>query len=808
MEHLLTASQSGAGFMPHGMCYLWTPKLLWLHVVSDGLVALAYFAIPPALVYLVVVARRELRAGGPLGLKGLPHDWMFLAFGVFIVACGTTHLLAVVTVWKPIYWISGSAKAVTAMASVATAIALPPLLPRALDLIRAARENERHRLELERAHTQMRALNRDLRETHRQKSSQFANVSHELRTPLTLILGPVERLLTSGGLRESERLQVETIRRNAVHLLAQVEDLLSAALAEDGAERLEPADADLSSLVRSAAAHFEALADQRNVSLEVRVPPSTPCRVDAPKMERVVLNLLSNAFKFGAPSGTVRVTLEQTDDDDGSDPSSWLRVTVEDDGPGIPPDERERIFERFYQIGAEAPRLHAGTGLGLFITRSFVRTHGGRMEVGDSTLGGARFTAVIPAVPAEKAESPGAVPAAGAAVGPLTAAARTLSVSGRPDGRPREWSPGDERPRVLVVEDNAEMRAHLIQILEADFSCAGVGDGEEALALLEDGVPSLVVTDLMMPGMGGEAFVRRLRALPGTRDVPVLVLTARADPALPAQILSSGVQDFLTKPLRSDELLARARNLVNESHARSVLVAALGGQTGDLPGLSRELARRTSQLEQAIGDKETLLRELHHRVKGNLQTVASLLSLQLRSVEDGAARAAIEDSRSRIRAIALLHERLYRAGAYDRVEMGSYLTSLVSDLRNALIGAGRVIDLDVRAADLDLDVERALACGLVAHELIANALEHGVAGPDASAYIGVSLDTWGDDVVLTVQDRGPGLSGSPGAPGLGLDLVRALARQLRGRVQFEQADGLRCELRFPLVPPRRHAEAG
>ena len=130
-------------FMPHGICYLWKPELVWLHVVSDLVIALAYFAIPPALVYLVVRARREARALGiPGPARGLPYEWVYFAFGLFIIACGTTHVMGVVNVWQPSYWLSGGVKVVTAFASVATAIALPPLVPRAIALFREARISE------------------------------------------------------------------------------------------------------------------------------------------------------------------------------------------------------------------------------------------------------------------------------------------------------------------------------------------------------------------------------------------------------------------------------------------------------------------------------------------------------------------------------------------------------------------------------------------------------------------------------------------------------------------------------------------
>ncbi|HEX9886157.1 MAG TPA: sensor histidine kinase, partial [Longimicrobiales bacterium] len=207
-----------------------------------------------------------------------------------------------------------------------------------------------------------------------------------------------------------------------------------------------------------------------------------------------------------------------------------------------------------------------------------------------------------------------------------------------------------------------------------------------------------------------------------------------------------------------------------------------------------------------VQERETLLQELHHRVKGNLQTVASLLSLQLRSLDDEAAREALEDSRSRIRAIALLHDRLYQAGNLAGVEMGGYLNGLAAEVKRAFTGRGAAVTIDVRADVVHLDVERAVACGLVAHELTMNALEHG-ASPDGIAAVTLSLTRWRGEAILTVEDRGRGMPETSRAGGLGLELVQALSGQLRGALDMENRPGLRCQLRFPLEPHGSEMEA-
>ncbi len=232
-------------FMPHGHCYLWNPGLVWTHVISDSLIAAAYLAISLTLVYLVHQARREI-----------PFERMFLAFGLFIIACGGTHVMEVVTLWTPLYWISGLVKAITAAASVGTAILLPPLVPKALRLLHAARASEERKLQLER-------VNRELEALHEAQRQFFANVSHELRTPLALVLGPTEKLLSAGDLSGPQRHDLEVVERNARTLLKHVNDLLDLSRLEAGRMGVGYAAVDLAQLVRFTADHFDALAAER-----------------------------------------------------------------------------------------------------------------------------------------------------------------------------------------------------------------------------------------------------------------------------------------------------------------------------------------------------------------------------------------------------------------------------------------------------------------------------------------------------------------------------------------------------------------
>ncbi len=201
---------SSGSFMPHIHCYLDNPRVVWLHVLSDFFIGASYVGISSALAYLVYKARKDI-----------PFQWMFLGFGLFIISCGGTHFMEIVTVWNPLYWLAGDIKLVTAVASVGTALALPPLLPKIFSLIETAKASEQRKRDLEKAHAEMEKLNQQLRELDDLKSQFFANVSHELRTPLALILGPVQNLLGQ-NLTIEQRQNLQVINRNGLILLKRL----------------------------------------------------------------------------------------------------------------------------------------------------------------------------------------------------------------------------------------------------------------------------------------------------------------------------------------------------------------------------------------------------------------------------------------------------------------------------------------------------------------------------------------------------------------------------------------------------------
>jgi signal transduction histidine kinase len=423
--------------------------------------------------------------------------------------------------------------------------------------LRAANEAlERREAELTRLYDQLHRLDAA-------KTAFFANVSHELRTPLALILGPIEALLAGRTpLADGDRRALEVVRRNAQGLLAQVGDLLDIARIESGVAAPHYAAVDLAELVRTTASHFEVLAVTRGIGYEVDVPADLPAELDAAQIGRVLLNLLGNAFKFVPDGGRVACVVRAH--------AGHATVTVADTGPGVPAEARSRIFERFYRVESSEGRRAGGTGLGLAIARDFVALHHGTITAGEAAGGGALFTVVLPL-----SAPPGTV------LGEATALAAALAPAAvdraRPGGTPitAVGAGPAGAPSILIVEDNPELNQFLAETFAADYHVERAFDGAEGLAKAQASRPDVILTDLMMPGLTGDRMIRELRREAELADVPIIVLSARADEALRIDLLRDGAQDYVTKPCAREEVLARVRTFVELQRRQRALESAL-----------------------------------------------------------------------------------------------------------------------------------------------------------------------------------------------------------------------------------------
>lgn len=386
------------------------------------------------------------------------------------------------------------------------------------------------------------------------KTQFFSNVSHELRTPLTLILGPVERMLAGSTLSQTQRHELEVMERNARFLYRHVCDLLDVAKLEAKRMSVQYASVDLAHLVRLSASFFESVAANRNIAYHIMTPEQLPAQLDGEKIQRILLNLLSNAFKFVPDDGTVGLILSAQD--------KTAVIEVSDNGPGVPTDMKQAIFERFRQVDGRSARQHGGTGLGLAIVKEFVSLHGGEVTCADAPGGGTLFRVTMPLQAPEGA----IVSEGGITVDHILehqivdelyqehAASRST-----PDIADMADKPA---ALILVVEDNPDMNAYLVSVLSEKYRVVSAFNGEEGLHKASEFAPDLILSDLMMPGMSGDQMVLALRRRADMADIPIILLTAREDETLRINLLQAGVQEYLTKPCSAKEVLARVEGLL------------------------------------------------------------------------------------------------------------------------------------------------------------------------------------------------------------------------------------------------------
>ena len=337
-------------------------------------------------------------------------------------------------------------------------------------------EKKRAESEIARKNEELRHLLDRVRELDRLKSDFFANVSHELRTPLALIHGPAQSILSSGNnLTDLQRHDLAVIQRNATTLLKHVNDLLDLSKLDAGRHAVEYARVDLARQVRAGAAHFDALAPQRSLSYVITAPDTLQAEVDPDKFDRILLNLLSNAFKFTPAGGRIRCCLEAIGPD-------RVLLSVQDSGPGVKPEMRATIFERFRQGQTGTTREFGGTGLGLAIAKDFADLHGGSISVSNAPGSGALFQVELPRYAPEGTYvcKAGSAPSSGAVPGFREAVEDFARQDVAEEKSVEEEAPG--RPRIMVVEDNAEMRRFITRILGDEYHIIPAADGEEAVA--------------------------------------------------------------------------------------------------------------------------------------------------------------------------------------------------------------------------------------------------------------------------------------------------------------------------------------
>ncbi|WP_229069472.1 SpoIIE family protein phosphatase [Actinoplanes sp. DH11] len=401
------------------------------------------------------------------------------------------------------------------------------------------------------------------------KTNFFSNVSHEFRTPLTLILGPLEDLLGDPALDPAVADRLRPLQRNAMRLLKLVNTVLDFARLESGRLRAVFRPTDLAGLTARLAGTFRAATERAGLELVVDAPPlDAPVHVDQESWEKIVFNLLSNAVKF-TREGRVEVGVGAVD--------GYAELTVRDTGVGIPAAEQALLFDRFHRVVGAWARSHEGTGIGLALIRELAELHGGSVAVRSEAGRGSEFTVRIPFgtahLPADRVTDEPAPPEEPESR--LWVDEATWWAGDGPDLPEPARQPGGGR--ILLADDNADLRQHVARLLGPHWTVVTAKDGQDALTLAREHAFDLVLTDVMMPVLDGFALIAALRADERTRDVPIVVLSARAGEEAAVEGLAAGADDYLVKPFSTRELLARVRANLELGKLRREIVNRLRG---------------------------------------------------------------------------------------------------------------------------------------------------------------------------------------------------------------------------------------
>jgi len=587
-------------FIPHGHCYLWQPGLVWLHILSDACIAFAYYSIPFTLVYFV-----QKR-------KDLPFNWIFLLFGAFIIACGTTHLMEIWTLWYPTYWLSGTLKAVTALISLYTALELMPLVPKLLALpspaqLEAANQELRSQIiERERAESQIRILNAQLEQrvtertaeletanklkdellvraqaaraeaetANRMKDNFLAIISHELRTPLNPILGWCKLLI--GRKFDQTRIDsaLATIERNARLQVQLIDDLLDVSSILQGKLSLNVSPVNLAAVIAAALETIRLAAEAKSIQMVTRLDANVgEVEGDPTRLQQVMWNLLSNAIKFTPQGGRVEISLQRVEEGVES------RRAREQGSRGA-----ERAFGELnseFQIPnseflSYAQIQVADTGKGIsadFIPYIFDYF---RQESSATTrkFGGLGLGLAIVRNIVEMHGGNVAVASLGEGQGstftvkfPLLGKATDVEVAREfptPDavihGRTTYCAPVATPlagVRVLVVDDEADSRDYVTFVLEeAGATVTAVSSAFAALEVFTSQI-NILVSDIGMPGIDGYMLMQKIRALSLEQGgkIPAIALTAYAGEFDRQKALVAGFQKHISKPVEPEQLI-------------------------------------------------------------------------------------------------------------------------------------------------------------------------------------------------------------------------------------------------------------
>ena len=535
-----------------------------------------------------------------------------------------------------------------------------------------------------RAYEEERRRAEALAEIDRAKTAFFSNVSHEFRTPLALMLAPLEDALADPQrpLPLEQRGRLETAHRNSLRLLKLVNTLLDFSRIEAGRVEARYEATDLARLTAELASNFRSAMDRAGLRFVVNCPPlPAPVHVDRDMWEKIVLNLLSNAFKFTF-DGEIAVTLGHA--------GECVELAVRDTGTGIAPEEISHLFERFYRAKGVRARTHEGTGIGLALVQELVRLHGGTVRVESVPGEGSTFTVSIPAAGPHAPQltlgtlastSLGASPFVEEALRWLPSAdlerSREPDISTASALLPPEAAHAHDGAapggRILLADDNADMRDYVGRLLREHWTVEAVADGRAALEAARRHVPDLVLSDVMMPGLDGFELLRALRADPRTSTVPVILLSARAGEEARVEGLQAGADDYVVKPFTARELIARLHTHLTLARMRHEA--------------ARQAEAARTEAEAASSAKDVFLATLSHELRQPLGSILGWMRLLQRDDVDAPGRGHI----------------------FERLERSVHsLTRLIDDLLDVSSIVTGKMRLNLQPLDLRQPIETAL----------------------------------------------------------------------------------------------------
>ncbi|MGE5625608.1 MAG: ATP-binding protein [Bacillota bacterium] len=660
------------------------------------------------------------------------------------------------------------------------------------------REVVKRSLELAEANSDLREANVKLGELDAAKTVFFSNISHEFRTPLTLLLGPLEDVLARppASLPEGLRENLKLAHDNAQRLLKLVNALLDFSRLEAGRVRATYMPTDLARRTQDLAGFFHSMADKAGLHLSVDCPPtSEPAYVDTEMWEKIVLNLLSNAFKYTL-EGDIGVRLREE--------GACFVLEVEDTGTGIPADQLPRVFERFYRVQGAQSRSHEGSGIGLSLVQELVKLHGGTVSVASKPGHGTTFTVCIPKGAAHLPSDALGAPAA-PGVRQVSDFAREVErwLPARSDAVvPEPAATTPSRGCVLLADDNAELRTYVSQMLKPYYQVELAVDGEEALLRALESPPDLVLSDVMMPRRDGFGLLRALREDPRTRNVPIILLSARAGEEASIEGLDAGADDYLIKPFPARELLARVRTHLELARTR------------------RQWAR---ELEQINRELEAFSTSVSHDLRGPLRSIsgfAALLEEEYGEKLDDTGRKYLDYVIGSTRRMAELVEDLLKLARVTRAPLHRRAVDLTA-LAQGVVGELRRQEPERRC---EVDVAEGLAAeadaglvSIVLENLLSNAWKF--SSKRADACIAVGAEEHDGALAFFVRDNGAGFDMERagqlfvpfqrlhsekdfGGTGIGLATVQRIVARHGGRVWAEAAEGRGATFFFTLEDRR------